>query len=471
LLFNSFSFIVFFIVVLVIYYLPFVKKYQPLFLVIVSIYFYGVSTPKATIILICSIVLNSIISFLVINAKQSKAIVYATIGITLNLVMLMFFKYAKLFTLTFIPHQFIKDPVFQFLLFIPLPIGISFFTFEGISLLVDTLKRKDEKLIPSISFVNHLQNTSLFISFFPHLIAGPILKADHFIPQIGTKIFKNINWEKSFKYLIIGYFFKMVIADNLKEQTSLLVFPFDIYHPITLLSMLFGYSFQIFADFAGYSSIALGLATLLGYDLVKNFDYPYISTTFSEFWTRWHISLSKWLKEYLYIPLGGNRKSSIRTYLNLMIVMLLGGLWHGATWNFAIWGAVHGLALVFERLMRNFIKPINNVWYSTFKITLVFTIVTFAWLFFKLNTFTEIAAFYSALNFANWGDYYMGDKEFYILLYCLPVIFYYAFYLFSVSFKGFKQFKSKIEPVLYGLLLAFIIVNSGFSGSFIYFRF
>lgn len=470
-LFNSFSFIVFFIVVLVIYYLPFLKKYQPLFLVIVSIYFYGVSTPKATIILICSIVLNSIISFLVINAKQSKAIVYATIGVTLNLVMLMFFKYAKLFTLTFIPHQFIKEPVFQFLLFIPLPIGISFFTFEGISLLVDTLKRKDEKLIPSISFVNHLQNTSLFISFFPHLIAGPILKADHFIPQIGTKIFKDINWEKSFKYLIIGYFFKMVIADNLKEQTSLLVFPFDIYHPMTLLSMLFGYSFQIFADFAGYSLIALGLASLLGYDLIKNFDYPYISTTFSEFWTRWHISLSQWLKEYLYIPLGGNRKSSIRTYLNLMIVMLLGGLWHGATWSFALWGAVHGLALVFERLMRNFIKPINNVWYSTFKITLVFTVVTFAWLFFKLTTFTEIAAFYSALNFANLGDYYMGDKEFYILLYCLPVIFYYAFYLFSISFKGFKHFKSKLEPVLYGLMLAFIIVNSGFSGSFIYFRF
>ncbi len=457
---------------MVIYYLPFLKKHQPLFLVFASLYFYGVSSPKATLILLCSIGLNSIISFIVIHAPRSKAITYSALGVVLNLGMLVFFKYAKLFTLTFVPNQLIDEPVFQFLLFVPLPIGISFFTFEGISLLVDTLKRKDdEKLIAAKSFKNHLQNTSLFISFFPHLIAGPILKAAHFIPQIGSKFFKDINWEKSFKYLIIGYFFKMVIADNLKEQTLLLVFPFDVYHPISLLVMLIGYSFQIFADFAGYSLIALGLAGLLGYDLIKNFDYPYISTTFSEFWTRWHISLSKWLKEYLYIPLGGNKKGWFRTYLNLMIVMLLGGLWHGATWNFALWGLMHGLALVIERFASNFFRPILSLWYRIFKMILVFTVVTFAWLFFKLTTFAEILAFYNALNFVNWGNYTMGDKEFYILLYCLPIIIYYAFYLLNTKSEKFKLFKGKIEPLLYSLMLFFIYVNSGPSGSFIYFRF
>lgn len=457
-----------------IYYLPLLRKYQPIFLVIASLYFYGVSSPKATIILLISIFLNAFVSYLVIHANRKKAIFYSTLGIIFNIGLLLFFKYAKLFTLTFIPNPLIYEPVFQFLLFIPLPIGISFFTFEGISLLVDTLKQKEynQQLITPNSFTHHLQNTSLFISFFPHLIAGPILKAVHFIPQIGSKYFKDINWEKAVKYLILGYFFKMVIADNLKEQTSLLVFPFDVYHPFTLLTMLFGYSIQIFSDFAGYSLIALGLACLLGYDLIKNFNYPYISTTFSEFWTRWHISLSQWLKEYLYIPLGGNKKSSIRTYLNLMIVMLLGGLWHGATWSFALWGFVHGMALVLERFAKHFFKPIQQIWWYKFlKMIIVFTVVTFAWLFFKLNTFEEIIEFYRALDLRNWGNYYFGDKEFYILIYSLPIILYYISYLWSNSNERFKELKIKSEPILYGLMLFILAVNSGFSGSFIYFRF
>jgi alginate O-acetyltransferase complex protein AlgI len=458
---------------MIIYYLPLLKKYQPLFLIISSLYFYGVSSPKATLILLLSILLNAVVSYLVIYANRKRAIIYAALGIVFNLGVLVFFKYAKLFTLTFVPDQFINEQVFKFLLFIPLPIGISFFTFEGISLLADTLKKKGDEpqLTAPKNFSTHLQNTSLFVSFFPHLIAGPILKAAHFIPQINCKFFEDIDWKKSVKYLILGYFFKMVIADNLKEQTSLLVFPFDVYHPMTLLSMLFGYSIQIFADFAGYSLIALGLACLLGYDLIKNFDYPYISTTFSEFWTRWHISLSQWLKEYLYIPLGGNRISSLRTYLHLMTVMLLGGLWHGATWSFALWGCVHGLALVLERFARNFFKPIQQIWYKFLKMMLVFTVVTFAWLFFKLSTFEEILEFYRALDVNNWESYYFGDKEFYILVYSLPIILYYASYLLSNTSEKYKVYKVKSEPILYGLMLFIVIVNSGFSGSFIYFRF
>lgn len=471
-LFNSFAFVLFFLLVMVIYYLPFIKKQQLSFLVIASLYFYSVSSTKATIILLLSISINSIISFLVNKGCRSKAIGYATVGIILNLGILTFFKYSKLLTLTFVPDQFIDNSFFQFLLYIPLPIGISFYTFEGISLLVDTLKgTESEKHIKTITFKNHVMNTSLFVSFFPHLIAGPILKANQFIPQIRTKYFRNIDWEKSIKYLILGYFFKIVIADNLKDQTALLSFPFDSYHPFSLLIMLFGYSFQIFADFAGYSLIALGLASLLGYELIKNFNYPYISTSFSEFWTRWHISLSIWLKEYLYIPLGGNRKGSFRTYINLMIVMLLGGLWHGATWNFALWGFIHGIALVTEKFINNFMKPVLNIWYKCFKIALVFTIVTLAWLFFKLNSLEEILAFYKALLSSNWRNFYIGDKEFYILLYCLPIIAYYAFYLVGNGSEIFKKIKHKTDSTLYGFMLFLICVNAGFGGNFIYFRF
>ena len=471
-LFNSFPFVVFFAVVMVIYYLPLLKNHQASFLVLASLYFYAVSSPKATIILLLSITINSVISFLVLDKSRALALKYATFGVILNLGMLMFFKYVKLLTSSFVPDQFIGNSFFQFLLYVPLPIGISFYTFEGISLLVDTLKRrKSEEKIGQISFANHVRNTSLFVSFFPHLIAGPILKANQFIPQVGTKYFGNINWEKSVKYLIIGYFFKMVIADNLKDQTTLLSFPFDTSHPISLLIALFGYSFQIFADFAGYSLIALGLANLLGYELIKNFNYPYISTSFSEFWTRWHISLSGWLKEYLYIPLGGNRRGKFRTYLNLMLVMILGGLWHGATWNFAFWGFVHGVALVIERLSSNFFKPIKSIWHQTYKMIVVFTVVTFAWLFFKLTTFEEISAFYHALANSEWGNYSFGDKEFYILIYCLPLFCYYAFHLLSNRFDAFKIFKSRASWVIYGVMLFLICVNAGFSGSFIYFRF
>lgn len=468
-LFNSLEFVVFFSVVFSIYYLPFVKKWQLPFLITASIYFYSTAYLKGTIILLISVLVNAIISYMVSTDKKQNVKPWLLLGITFNLATLFFFKYVKLFTLTFIDSKFHSEPFFQFLIYIPLPIGISFFTFEGISLLVDSYKQKEvQVIVKQQGFYSHLLRSSLFISFFPHLIAGPILKANDFIPQIKTKYFSEINWEKVFKFLILGYFLKIVVADNLKEITSELIYPFDIYHPMSLLILLFGYSIQIFADFAGYSLIALGLAGLLGYDLINNFNFPYISKSFSEFWTRWHISLSKWLKEYLYIPLGGNRKGVFRTYFNLFIVMFLGGLWHGATWNFALWGTVHGLALAIERFAGNYFKAYNHVLYRVFKIILVFSVVSFAWLFFKLVTIHELISYYKALAPSNWNGFKISSREWYIVFYSVPVIMYYAIYL---SRPKFSYTIKKLEPLFYGILLFMIISNAGFSGNFIYFRF
>ena len=388
-----------------------------------------------------------------------------------NLLVLAFFKYAALLTELVVPTKYNDEKFFIILTRIPLPIGISFFTFEGISLLVDIYtKREQAKGWAETSFYQFYLKTVFFISFFPHLIAGPILKANSFIPQIGVKLFKDIKWETAAKNLILGFFFKCVVADNLKDFTLTIVVPFES-HPVELLAGLFGYSFQIFADFFGYSLIALGLSKLLGYDLIQNFNFPYISRSFSEFWTRWHISLSTWLKEYLYFPLGGNRKGNIRTLFNLFIVMLLGGLWHGASWNFAIWGGVHGLALAAERIFKKHIKiPVNGAT-KFIQMALVFSVVSFAWLFFKFTDIKDVGLFLKALSITKWTNFKWGLTELYILVYSSPVVLLHLYYYLKTNSPSLKIFNTSVSQFLYAIMLFLIITNSGINTTFIYFRF
>ena len=230
----------------------------------------------------------------------------------------------------------------DFLLKLPLPIGISFFVFHNISLLVDLTRQKAAP--PTLTSV------FLYIIFFPQLVAGPITRAEMFMPQIKPKYFVEIPFVEAAKWILTGYFFKLYVANNLNEMTSYMSFPlYETLQTQDRWLLVFLYSYQIYADFFGYSAIAIGLGLLFGYRLPINFNLPYISTSFSEFWTRWHISLSTWLRTYLYIPLGGNRHGVWRTYLNLMIVMGLGGLWHGAGLGYLMWGLLHGLLLVIER--------------------------------------------------------------------------------------------------------------------------
>lgn len=462
-LFNSYPFVGFLLVTLFVYYLPFARRFQLLSLILASFYFYAFLKPILLVLLLASILFNTSVSW-VLERNSPKR--WVTLGVIFNLLLLCFFKYASLIAKTFIDESSSND-LSSFILSIPLPIGISFYTFEGISLLVDSYRGKTSSTkVTGKTFIEHLIETTHFVSFFPHLIAGPILKAHDFYPQIKTKYLKDIDWNSAFKNVVIGFFLKMVVADNLKEYTGYMSYPyFENLSSPTLIILMLGYSCQIFADFAGYSLIAIGIAKLFGYDLPTNFNYPYISQSFSEFWQRWHISLSTWLKEYLYIPLGGNRNGNNRTYLNLFLVMLLGGLWHGAGWNYAVWGMIHGVALGLERLLITS-KEGAMTWLKCLRVGMVFLIVTIAWLFFKLPNFTQALLYIQKMG-TNWNlPFIPGIREVYVLIFCMAVALYHLYYLW----KGERQFP-KLEMILLAIMLFFIMTNSGFQGDFIYFQF
>jgi alginate O-acetyltransferase complex protein AlgI len=232
-----------------------------------------------------------------------------------------------------------------------------------------------------------------------------------------------------------------------------------------LVVLLFGYSMQIFADFAGYSLIAIGLAALFGYKLPQNFNYPYLSRSFTEFWQRWHISLSTWLREYLYIPLGGNRKGSVRTYVNLFIVMFLGGLWHGAAWSYAVWGSFHGLALAAERFGKNWIRFPKHPLISIIQGCIVFSFVTIAWLLFKLPKFEHVLGYLNAMARSTApNNYWMVGH---VLTYSAPVALYYGWHLLKHRFPKVDHG----EFIILAILIAAIVLDSGTTGAFIYFQF
>jgi len=315
--FASWQFGVFACGVLVLYYLPPVRAYQVQLLVAASLVFYGYGQPELLPLLAVA-VLGTYLFLLL--AHRNRAL-WLPLGIGFNLALLAFFKYKFLFLGT--QPAPTGQPLVDFLLRLPLPIGISFFVFHNISLLVDMTKKE----APSCD----LRGVFLYIIFFPQLVAGPITRAQMFMPQIAPKYLSDVPFVDATRWILVGFFFKLFVANNLNEMTSHMDFPlYEALQTQDRWLLVFLYSYQIYADFFGYSGIAIGLALLFGYRLPINFDLPYIAISFSEFWTRWHMSLSNWLRTYLYIPLGGNRRGTVRTYLNLIIVMGLGGLWHGA---------------------------------------------------------------------------------------------------------------------------------------------
>jgi alginate O-acetyltransferase complex protein AlgI len=324
------------------------------------------------------------------------------LGVVINLLVLAFFKYAYLFVSLLFPGQTL-DAFKATVASIPLPIGISFYTFHSISLLVDLYTRGVvgvQSLEDTFARGRHLDGflrVTLYISFFPQLIAGPIVKAHQFFDQIKPKFIRDIDWHSVLGNVITGYFLKMVIADNLKDVTRLLTSDkLSVLGRLDLIALLYGYSFQIFADFAGYSLIAIGLGHLFGYRLPTNFNFPYISASVTEFWRRWHISLSSFLRDYLYIPLGGNRKGRVRTYINLLLTMLLGGLWHGAAWHFVLWGLYHGVLLAIYRRLdgeqerHDPLKGVHNVWQLMAKMAFMLTLTMLGWLIFRASSGAQI---------------------------------------------------------------------------------
>ncbi len=365
------------------------------FLSLASYVFYGWWDWRFVFLLAGSTVFNYLAGRLIAgeNDRQRRKIIVG-LAVAVNLGLLGFFKYAGFFA------QAINDasgalgggPPVGFLA-MALPIGISFYTFHGISYLVD-LHRGTLK-VPA-RFLNLL----LYISFFPQLVAGPIVRASHFLPQIAeTPDPNDIRATRAFLLILGGLFKKMVVANYLATDLVDPVF-FDPsqFGTADLLFATYGYALQIYCDFSAYTDIAIGIAALLGYRFPQNFNQPYRSSGLREFWQRWHISLSTWLRDYLYIPLGGNR-GGWKRYRNLMITMLLGGLWHGAAWHFVIWGGLHGTALVVEHLAARRSAPTTGL-PRALAIIATFHFVCLTWIFFRSTDLT--AAFDFIGGFARW---------------------------------------------------------------------
>ncbi len=488
--FTSFDFVFFLLAVLAAYHCPVVARagaaWQWALLALASLVFYSWENPELLLLLSGSIVFNSIVGQrIALRIVQGRPVSRRLMGFAIgaNLLLLAMFKYAGLLGELLLPGSELAG-VRETLLDIPLPIGISFYTFHAISFLVDLSRAgsSEPKLLPFAQSLGRgwnigaLGRIALYINFFPQLVAGPIMKARDFMPQIRRVSWGDIPWRSAGRMLIAGFFLKMVVADNLREQTDMITTTniLDL-RKLDLLALLYGYSFRIFSDFAGYSLIALGLAALFGYRLPVNFNYPYLSCSITEFWRRWHISLSTWLRDYLYFPLGGNRKGTGRTYLNLFLVMLLGGLWHGASWRYALWGAAHGIFLAIERLLnvktvesssRNFsIRQLAGI-------LLTFNLVSWIWLLFAMPDMESLLRFFRALWQVPFGM--KGRWAFGVIIYSLPVVAYHLWgYLRPslVSGSSTPRWRSILEAIAFGIMLYLVLTNSGISGSFIYFQF
>jgi alginate O-acetyltransferase complex protein AlgI len=499
-LFNSWEFLVLLAATFALYYAPWSrgrhgKAWQVTLALAASVVFYGWEDPKLIGLLAISCVGNSLATGRIILHKvagdENKVRHWTRLAVIMNLALLGVFKYLP-FLASLFPDSLFPASWKTQLASIPLPIGISFYTFHGISMIVDVARgevtREGGDLVAGQSkggrFAKGVRDIGFYLLFFPQLVAGPIVKAKDFWPQIAAKRMEDIPWKQVVRALITGYFLKIFVADNLSEQTAFLTQGSASLAggaPFNLIPLLYCYSLQIFADFAGYSLIAIGLAAMFGYRFPVNFNFPYLSTSITEFWKRWHMSLSGWLRDYLYIPLGGNRKGAGRTYVNLFLVMFLGGLWHGAEWKFALWGSLHGLFLALERLVsRNQInsaspKPSSSGLWSLVsgfsKWFLTFHLVTLLWLTFLMPDIESIFAFFKGICSGKTG--FSGPPIFSLLFYGTMVVLYHAWGWIKEHREHLagQLSRSPLEPMLHGIMLFLILTNPGAPRGFIYFQF
>ncbi len=396
-LFDSFNYWLFFGLTIVVL-AALADRAARIGLVLFSFVFYSFWNPWFTLLLGGSILANFLFGLWIDQAAESRRRTALIAAIIFNLSLLSFFKYYG-FLVGALGQLFRFDP-HSILLHIILPVGISFITFEGIAYAVDVYRRDTPA-------VRNLTNFAVFMSFFPHLVAGPIIRPAHFFPQLATrKPLSNPDVKWGVLQISKGLVKKIVFADFFGPIANA-YFSHGTYNNQTVPAVcgVLAFSLQIYFDFAGYTDIARGCARLLGYEFPPNFERPYLSENITDFWRRWHISLSSWLRDYLYIPLGGNRNGLARTYINIIIVMTLGGLWHGASWNFALWGLFHGSLLLLHRLWINSTKGwIGPRWQTNWfirsgAVILTFALVSIGWIPFRaadfpstLKTLTELGS-------------------------------------------------------------------------------
>jgi D-alanyl-lipoteichoic acid acyltransferase DltB (MBOAT superfamily) len=408
--FTEYSFLMCFAFFLLGYAFLYNKKLLKTFYLIgFSLFFYYKSSGPFLLLFIGIIICDYFLAHLInkFNGYKRKLLLILTLAYSLSF--LLYFKYANFIIgnlNVFFNTQFSEHSLF-------LPIGISFYTFQSISYLVDVYRRE---IPPS----NRISDYGFYMTFFPHLVAGPIVRAKDFLPQISQPIIlNNVIVKEALFRITIGLTKKLLIADYLAKYVDMLHYSPEGFTGFEHMISMYAYTFQIYFDFSGYSDIAIGIALILGYKLKENFDNPYGASNITSFWRKWHISLSLWLRDYIYIPLGGNQKGVIRMYLFLMITMLIGGFWHGADWKFVFWGMGHGILLILHKLL--FPPKANPLkFYSVIGIFATFHLVAFLWIFFRFDSisssFESIHKIVLGNNLMELIDFWLARSEVIILL-------------------------------------------------------
>lgn len=474
--FNSLTFVVFFAVVLAMYYLPICWKARKFNLLAASYVFYGAWNPPFLLLLWVTTIIDwyAAKGMDVFHGRQARRTLLI-LSLVSNLGLLGFFKYGNFLSANFDAALRALGVVYRPpQLDIILPVGISFYTFQTLSYTFDVYLGK-MKSWPS--FLDY----ALYVTFFPQLVAGPIVRAVDFLPQCATPRRASrdqMGW--GLNLLVIGLFEKIVLADTLMAPIA-----DTVYDNARLSGMLdawtgtLAFSAQIFFDFAGYSTCAIGAALCFGFVLNDNFRFPYAAVGFSDFWRRWHVSLSTWLRDYLYVPLGGNRKGNGRTYVNLMLTMLLGGLWHGASWRFVAWGGLHGTCLSVERLLRKLAAGRSAVTrflaspYATFCLALLtYGLVCLSWVFFRAQSFSDAFTLLSAMTTGGTIPSVVSASRVGVVAFVTGLLFLSHWLMRDSSLESaWQQLPTWMRASVIAALLFLITISPGDNRAFIYFQF
>jgi alginate O-acetyltransferase complex protein AlgI len=470
-LFNSLSFALFLIIVIALYYSKILnwtnKKRMLLF---ASYIFYGLWNPPLVILLWISTVVDWVTGKkLATEENQHKRKLWLLLSMVVNLGFLIFFKYRNFLLENFntvvssYGSEFHSQPMD-----IILPMGISFYTFQTMSYTIDMYLKRSERAKTFLDF-------ALYVTFFPQLVAGPIVRAQDLISQFYEEKKATANqfiW--GLFLLTLGLFQKVVMADTLLSDTVEKVYGADkILNFWDAWMGTLAFSGQIFFDFAGYSTCAIGISLMLGIILPDNFKYPYGSLGFADLWKRWHITLSSWLRDYLYIPLGGNRNGIVRMYSALMITMLVGGLWHGAAWTYIVWGGLHGTYLILERLQRQYLPFKITAGNGIFVAFTTFTCVNITWVFFRANDFKTAWNIIGSMFYLNpEGEKVLGSFDILQVGVITAILFLCHWFMRNTSVEAVSK---KISPislaVIWAIMFFLIAIAQGSGEQFIYFQF
>ena len=470
-IFNSFEFLIFFPTVCAIYFLLKKNRSRNLFLLIASYYFYMNWKPVYAVLIMTSTVLTYLCGLLVERYADNKPKKKASllISLILNFAILFVFKY----------FNFINESIFYLMeliglrwtvpnLDVLLPVGISFYTFQAVGYSVDVYRG-------TIHAERNFFTYALFVSFFPQLVAGPIERAKNLLPQFHEEHrFEYHRVVEGLRMMLWGYFMKSCVADTVASYVDTVYNNVTNYGGISFIIATILFTFQIYCDFGGYSLIARGVAKVLGFNLIENFHRPYLSLSAKEFWKRWHISLSSWFMDYVYIPLGGNRVKYARHLTNLFITFLVSGIWHGANWTFILWGAWHGTFIIVDNIIRRLGKmPKHDHWWSkAICVSVIFTIAAFGWIFFRANSVHD--AFYIVGKiFTSIGEIHFPGKLFVIqtvaalsLLIAKDIKDEYG-----LPFRGMHSKHWYVRYACYYILIGWTLLHLGTPQQFIYFQF